>query len=156
MLRPPTPVDPAPPLGKTLEFLRLLWSMDHRLQSLSKLMERRLGVTGPQRLAVRLVGRFPDISAGRLADLMAIHPSTLTGVLQRLVDRGLIERRGDPADRRRTLLRLTARGRRVDEQRSGTIEAAVRRALRQLDETQLRAAETVLALIAGELEREAA
>jgi MarR family transcriptional regulator, organic hydroperoxide resistance regulator len=111
----------------------------------------RLGVTGPQRLVVRLVGRYPDISAGALARLLHVHPSTLTGVRQRLEARGLVERRLDAADQRRALLRLTLAGRRVDTLRAGTIEATVRRALARLPEGQVKAAMNVLSALAGDL-----
>ena len=46
-------------LGETVEFLRLVWAVDHALQTTSKRMARSLGVTGPQRLVVRIVGRVP-------------------------------------------------------------------------------------------------
>ena len=42
-------------LGRVLEFMRVLWAVDHALQSTSKWMEVRLGVTGPQRLVIRIV-----------------------------------------------------------------------------------------------------
>jgi len=58
-------------LGPVLEFMKLLWAVDHGLQSISKHMESRFGITGPQRLVVRIVGRFPGISAGALADVYA-------------------------------------------------------------------------------------
>jgi DNA-binding MarR family transcriptional regulator len=93
-------------LGKVLDFMRLLWSVDHGLQSLSKRMDARLGVTGPQRLVIRIVGRFPGISPGEIADILKVHKSTLTGVLQRLEERGLIERKASPEDRRRALLKM--------------------------------------------------
>ena len=34
-----------------------------------------VGLTGPQRLVVRLVGRFPGITAGRLAEILHVHCS---------------------------------------------------------------------------------
>ena len=68
-------------LGDVLEFMRTLWALDHGLQLRSKRMERHLGITGPQRLVLRIVGRFPGISAGEVASIMEVHPSTLTGVL---------------------------------------------------------------------------
>jgi DNA-binding MarR family transcriptional regulator len=40
-----------------------------------------VGVTGPQRLVLRVVGLFPGMSAGELATVLRVHPSTLTGVL---------------------------------------------------------------------------
>lgn len=141
-------------LGKVLDFMRLLWSVDHGLQSLSKRMDARLGVTGPQRLVIRIVGRFPDISPGEIADILKVHKSTLTGVLQRLEERGLIERKASPEDRRRALVRLTAAGQKVNAVRSGTVEAALRRAINKLPVDKLAAAEAVLASIASELQRE--
>ena len=42
-----------PPLGAVLDFMRLLWAVDHALQSTSKRMESTFGLTGPQRLVVR-------------------------------------------------------------------------------------------------------
>src|SRR5512138_2780455 len=121
---------PMRPLGPVLEFMRALWALDHAFQSASKRMETRLGVTAPQRLVVRIVGRFPRISAGECAGILHVHPSTLTGVLKRLEARGMIVRSADPKDGRRALLALTARGRELDALRTETVESAVRRVLR--------------------------
>lgn len=142
-------------LGKVLGFMRLLWAVDHGLHSRSKRMGSRLGVTGPQRLVLRILGRYPGVSAGGLATILKVHPSTLTGVLRRLEGRGLIHRQEDAADRRRTLLRLTLAGERLDAQRIGTVEAAVRRALLKLPAAELAAAERALAAVAQELDRDA-
>ena len=112
-------------LPDSLQFMRLLWALMHLLQRQSKRMGQQLGVTGPQRLVIRVVGLFPGISAGTLAAILHVHPSTLTGVLQRLVRQGLIERSAHAGDRRRAVLRLTAKGARVNTSRSGTVEAMV-------------------------------
>src|SRR5215831_17037629 len=98
-------------LDPVLDFMRLLWSIEHRLQRVSKRMASELGITGPQRLVLRVVGRFPGISASELAHIVRLHPSTITGILQRLVERGLLERQRDPGDGRRARLRLKARAR---------------------------------------------
>jgi DNA-binding MarR family transcriptional regulator len=147
---------PLPPLGEVLDFMRLIWAVDHALQRTSKQMERTIGVTGPQRLALRIVGRFPGISAGDLARLLHVHPSTLTGVLARLEQHGSIRRRADPRDRRRTLLGLTGRGRRFDVATEGTIEAAVTRALADISPRKFQAAREVLLAITESLEGSAA
>ncbi|HUL57972.1 MAG TPA: MarR family transcriptional regulator [Anaeromyxobacteraceae bacterium] len=140
-------------LGQVLEFMRSLWALDHQLQSASKRMEAGSGVTGPQRLVVRIVGRFPGISAGEVSQILHLHPSTLTGILKRLSDRGLVERRADPRDARRVLLHLSARGRGIDEVRSGTVEAAVRRSLQRLRPRTVQAAREAVDAISAELER---
>lgn len=132
--------------------MKLLWAVDHGLQSTSKRMEAKMGVTGPQRLVIRIVGRYPGISAGQLAEIMQLHPSTLTGVLKRLQQRGIIERRVDPKDGRRALLGLTARGRELDSLRTGTVEAAVRQALKTMPRRKLEAAQDVLAAVAEALQ----
>ena len=140
-------------LGPVLDFLRALWALDHALQSASKRMETKLGVTGPQRLVVRMIGRFPGISAGEVAEFLHVHPSTLTGVLKRLEQRGLVKRRADPADARRALLELSAKGRRVDATRAGTVEAAARRALARLTPEAVRQTRSVAEAITAEIDR---
>ncbi len=145
---------PAPrTLGPVLDFMRALWELDHALQSASKRMETKLGVTSPQRLVLRIVGRYPGISAGEVSSLLHLHPSTLTGVLKRLATRGLVQRRSDPADGRRVLLRLTPKGKAVDAIRAGTVEAAVRRALERLDARTVAAAREIADALVVELER---
>lgn len=141
-------------LGKILGLMRLLWSVDHALQAMSKHMARTWGVTGPQRLVIRIVGHYPGISAGQLARVMCIHPSTLTGILQRLVLRGLLKRSTNPLDRRQAVLRLTPKGRRVNEIRSGTVEAAVRRAAARLRPLDVEAGRRLLRVLEAELQRE--
>src|SRR5262245_59584466 len=55
-------LEPPVKLGSVLDFMRLLWKMNHELESLSKRLVATAGVTGPQRLVVRIVGRRPDIA----------------------------------------------------------------------------------------------
>jgi DNA-binding MarR family transcriptional regulator len=140
-----------PPLGEVLEFMRLLWAVDHGLQSTSKRMESTLGVTGPQRLVIRLVGRFPGITAGNLAQILHVHPSTLTGVLKRLEKRGLLERKADPLDGRKALFALTENGRTLDVPSTGTVEAVVQRVLSKMSRTRILHTQDVLTALAEEL-----
>ena len=140
-----------PPLGEVLEFMRLLWAVDHGLQSTSKRMESTLGLTGPQRLVLRLVGRFPGITAGRLAQILHVHPSTLTGVLKRLEKRGLLERKSDPLDGRKALFALTEAGKQLDVPSQGTVESAVQRVLSRMPRARMLAAQEVLTALAEEL-----
>ncbi|MBK9519179.1 MAG: MarR family transcriptional regulator [Anaeromyxobacter sp.] len=140
-------------LGEVLEFMQTLWAVDHELQSSSKRLEANTGVTGPQRLVIRIVGRFPGIAAGKVSEILHLHPSTLTGVLKRLEAHGMLERRADPADARRARLVLTAKGRAVDATRGGSVEAAVRRALGKVSPRAVAAAREVLEQLATELAR---
>lgn len=145
---------PEEPFGSVLSFMRSLWAMDHALQSRSKRMETTLGVTGPQRLVVRVIGRRPNVSAGEIARMMHVHPSTLTGVLQRLEKRGFIHRTLDPLDKRRALFSLTELGEQLNETKSHTVEAAVRRALRRVPNDVLAQVHSVLENVKRELDRD--
>jgi DNA-binding MarR family transcriptional regulator len=147
--RPPAP---GLNLGEGYDVLRLIWALDHGLHVTSRRMETRLGLTGPQRLVVRLVGRFPGIPSGELAGLLHVDPSTLTGLVSRLERRGLVARRSDPRDRRRVLLGLTPQGRALDLPASGTVEAAVGRALHSLAPEKVEAAREVLSVLTQSLE----
>jgi DNA-binding MarR family transcriptional regulator len=137
-------------LGPVLDFLRLIWAVDHGLQSVSKRMEAEFGITAPQRLVLRIVGVQPGIPAGRVAEVLHVHPSTLTGILQRLQGRGLILRKTDPRDARRALLHLTAKGKRLIDPGSGLLEAAVRRVLTR-HPALLESSLTLLGALADEL-----
>ena len=127
----PTPHRRAAILGldATLDFLRLLWSIENCLQSTSKRMSARLGITGPQRLALRIVARFPGIAPKEVADLLHLHPSTITGILQRLEDKGLLTRQRHATDGRRAHLHARPAAKRFTRSTRGTVEAAVARAL---------------------------
>jgi DNA-binding MarR family transcriptional regulator len=138
-------------LPGVLRFMRLLWAVVHGLDRTSKRMGDTLGVTGPQRLVLRVVGLQPGLSAGDLAATLHVHPSTLTGVLQRLTAQRLIVRDADPRDRRRAVLRLTRRGVRINAARGGTPEAAVAAALAQISQRDQEATARALERIAASL-----
>jgi DNA-binding MarR family transcriptional regulator len=139
-------------LPDVLQFMRLLWAVVHGLERISKRMTGEIGVTGPQRLVLRVVGLFPGLSAGDLATVLHVHPSTLTGVLQRLVAQRLLARADDPADRRRAVLHLTKRGVGVNEARQGTVEAAIAQALDGISDRDRIATKRVLERLAAHLE----
>jgi len=139
-------------LPDVLEFMQLLWAVVHGLERSSKRMSRALGVTGPQRLVLRVVGLLPGLSAGDLAAIMHVHPSTLTGVLQRLTSQQLLSRVDDPRDRRRAILRLTRGGRRVNTIRAGTVESAVAAALTGISKVDRAATKRVLERLAKHLQ----
>jgi MarR family transcriptional regulator, organic hydroperoxide resistance regulator len=139
-------------LGPVLDFMRLLWSIEHGLQRMSKRMEGELGITGPQRLVLRVVGQFPGLSAGELAHIVRLHPSTITGILQRLVAKGLLERTRDPGDSRRARLRLKSGAAAYTRTSTGTVEKVVTQVLNRIGASNVRAARRVLAEIVQGLE----
>jgi DNA-binding MarR family transcriptional regulator len=142
------------PLGEVFEFMRLIWTVHHSLQRTSKHMEALLGITGPQRLVLRIVGRFPGIPAGQLAEILRLHPSTMTGILKRLQRRGFLHRRKDPKDARRALLGLTPKGRQLDVETRGTVEDAVKQTLASVPGNHVQGARKTLSHLAALLDQD--
>lgn len=138
-------------LDPVLAFMQQLWSIDRSMRAISNEMRTRLGVTGPERLILRMVGHCPGISAGQLARLLRRHPSTLTGALDRLIRRRMLNGAVDKTDRRRLILTLTPSGRRINRLNSGTVEASMRQALSGVSRESLDVTSKVLAVIEGEL-----
>ena len=151
-LRRPRSVPPDP--DTVLEFLRLMWAVDHELHRVSKRMIGRLGLTAPQRLAVRFVGREPGLTPGRLAELLHLDPGTVTGIVKRLESAGLVSRIRSGGDTRRMHLTLTAKGQTLNRRRKGTVEAAVRNTIDGMRSADLDAASRVLRRLATHLAAE--
>ena len=87
--------------------------------------------------------------------MLHLDPSTLTGVLQQMSQRGLLLLQPDMRDRRRLRIQLTTKGRRFSHMAVGAIEAAVSRTLSQVSPAKLKATREVLALLADNLDRHA-
>jgi DNA-binding MarR family transcriptional regulator len=138
-------------LDDTLDFMRLLWAIEHGLQKQSKRMEAEFGLTGPQRLVLRIVGQFPGMAAGELAEVVKLHPSTITGIVQRLVKRRLLRRERDPEDSRRVRLWVAPAAKRYTRRSGGTVEDRVRKALTGVGHVNVNGARLVLAELARAL-----
>ena len=68
---------------------------------------RCLGVTGQQWRVLVVISRRPGINQGAAAEQLEVEPITLSRMVDRLQDSGLVERRADPGDRRAWCLHLT-------------------------------------------------
>jgi MarR family transcriptional regulator, lower aerobic nicotinate degradation pathway regulator len=71
----------------------------------------RHGATGAQLFVLHQIDAAPGLSIGELAARTLTGQSTVSEVVSRLVERGLVARHADPSDARQTRLQLTARGR---------------------------------------------
>jgi DNA-binding MarR family transcriptional regulator len=72
--------------------------------------ERDVGVTGAQLFVLRELSAEPDLSIKRLSERTLTDPSSVSVVVSRLVSRGFVKRRRNPADARETVLTATDRG----------------------------------------------
>lgn len=70
---------------------------------------RDSGITALQWRLITYLRRHEGIRQGPLADLIEVEPITLSRMIDRLAEAGLVERRADPTDRRAWQLHLTLR-----------------------------------------------
>ena len=115
-----------------------------------------MGVTAQQRVMVRFVGLAPGISPGHLAELLHLDPGTVSTTVRRLEAKGLLLRRRDAIDARRTTLFLSARGRRLDRPTDGTVESAVAALLTERSSEDMTTTSRVLDDLTELLDRESA
>ena len=131
-----------------------MWAVDHELQRVSKRMVERIGLTAPQRLAIRFIGRHEGVTLGRLAALLHLHAGTVTGIVRRLEELDLIVQTRSVDDTRRRHLALTAKGRVINRRQKGTVEAAVRRTASATTPAEFAIAAAVLDTLARNLAKE--
>jgi DNA-binding MarR family transcriptional regulator len=93
---------------------------------------RSLGLTRAQWLALTRLHRRPGASQSELAVMMEIERAPAGRILDRLEEKGWVERNVDPADRRINRIYLTDRGRRMHAAISPIAEATVNDALADL------------------------
>ena len=77
---------------------------------------RQFGMTRAQWVVLARLDRFEGLKQSELAEMLDLQPISLTRLLDRLCDSGLIERRADPNDRRAKRLFLTPAARPLLEQ----------------------------------------
>jgi DNA-binding MarR family transcriptional regulator len=76
----------------------------------SRQLVERTGLTGPQLALLREAARMDKPMASELADAIHLSRATVTGILDRLEMRGLIERVRNGRDRRSIFVQITPQG----------------------------------------------
>jgi DNA-binding MarR family transcriptional regulator len=120
--------------AEVVKSLRRLFKGIHEY---SKAMQRRSGLSAPQAWALTLVDAEAGLSLGALAERMYAHPSTVSGIVDRLVNRGALRRERDPEDRRGIRLSLTPAGRRLLRESPPPVQAGLLRALERMPARRL-------------------
>ena len=126
--------------------LALQRATHHTLRALSAaLAEENLSAAEINALAN--LGEGGTLNVRQLSERTGTRASTLTGLLDRLENRGYLTRELDPADRRSFRLPLTETGRAVASRALAAIADLERDALSRLDATQLAGYHAVVAAL---------
>ncbi len=96
--------------GTDEPLVEAFWAVSRKLRNLAREALAAWDVTPSQARALAALRRGGAQRLGELAEHLRIVPRSATEVVDALAERGLVERQPDPADRRATLVALTARG----------------------------------------------
>ncbi len=126
-------------------FIFALHDLARTLKLYADQRSARYGMTRAQWAVLAKLERSEGLKQSELAELLDVQPITLTRLIDRLCDNGLIERRADAEDRRAKRLYLTKAAKPIlehlhalraeitDEALKDFDDAAVRKLVEQLD-----------------------
>ena len=97
------------PRNPRREFAFLINDVGRLLRTYADQSARRFGMTRAQWAVLVRLERHEGLKQAELAEMLDLQPITLTRLIDRLCDNGLIERRADANDRRAKRLSLTPR-----------------------------------------------
>jgi MarR family transcriptional regulator for hemolysin len=95
------------PFPPEREFAFMVSDVARMMRTLVDQEARKFGSTRAQWSVLFRLERYEGLKQSELAEILDIQPITLTRLIDRLCDSGLIERRSDPTDRRAKRLFLT-------------------------------------------------
>jgi DNA-binding MarR family transcriptional regulator len=122
----------------------------HRIGLFLQAARPSLGLTQGEAHLLAVLHGSGTSSVGDLHRAFAHRRSTLTGILDRLEERGLVRRRLRPEDRRSFTVELTARGRGIAARTARRLQALERAVRRRVSAAELRGFAAVVEALAEE------
>lgn len=123
-----------------------------------KVMQRSLtevlaeeGLTQPQFYALRVIARHGPTPMKTLSDGLSVTAANITGIVDRLESKGLIERTASRKDRRATIICLTSKGRALQEDVAKKYAKFVQKALQKFTTEEQETLRNLLAKLQEEM-----
>ena len=79
----------------------------------SKKLFKRVGLTGPQLVILHEISRSEKITVGDIAQAVSLSQATVTGILERMENRGLLARERSSQDKRCIMVSISAAGKKI-------------------------------------------
>jgi len=117
-------------------YLSLSFNVNKKAESLIK---AQIGeeLTTDQHHILCYVQQAQECTSSELAEAFDVNKSAITAIINRLTDRGLIERTRDQADRRVVYLTLTEKGHQIQQATQDKIHLLVESFITQFEETEI-------------------
>jgi DNA-binding MarR family transcriptional regulator len=146
----------ATPIKETLvgEAVQHIRQVVKAIEDYSREVGHRFGLTGPQVRALWELGMDGPPTHKHLAGRVDMDPSTLVGVIDRLLVKGLVLKTKDPVDRRQVSLRPSAKGWAILSAAPHPAHGMLPRGLQRMEHTELRRLNHSLRKLAAILEEE--
>ena len=122
-------------ISDTVQSLRRIFKA---IQDYSQDVSSSFGITGPQLWALKTIAEHEALPLGELSTKMYLHPSTVTGVVDRLEAKGYVSRDRDKEDRRVVKVSLTTEGKQLAGRAPNPVQGKLIYGLRNLDGEELR------------------
>ena len=121
-------------IAEVMQSLRRIFKA---IQDYSQEVSNKFGITGPQLWALKTISQNESLYLSELGKRMYLHPSTITGLIDRLEKKGYVERSRDQKDRRVIYVQLTPKGKRIVKKAPNPIQGKMIYGLRKLKAEEL-------------------
>jgi len=119
------------------EIMQSLRQIFKAIQDYSQEVSKKFGITGPQLWALKTISANGNLPLGELTKKMYLHPSTVTGVVDRLEKKGYVVRDRGQEDRRVVKVHLTPKGKKLVRKAPNPIQGKMVYGLRKLEQRKL-------------------
>jgi DNA-binding MarR family transcriptional regulator len=119
------------------EIMQSLRRIIKSLQDYSQTVSSHFGITGPQLWALKTIYQRGNLSLGELSKGMYLHPSTVSGVVDRLEKKGFVLRDRTEKDRRVVKACLTPKGKMLARRAPNPVQGKMIYGLRKLKKEKL-------------------
>jgi DNA-binding MarR family transcriptional regulator len=126
-----------------------LYALSRQITALYRPLLETLDLTYPQYLVLLLLWENDGVTVSDIGERLLLDSGTLTPLLKRMEQKGLVSRRRNPADERQVTIQLTESGRALQEQ-ARAVPTSLQNSL-QLNDDQLTALRSQLTTLLDQI-----
>lgn len=122
--------------NRSSDALIAIRKIQRRTEQASRMLAQNEGMTPSQLKVLQLLTEYPEISVGWISEQTRLKAATITSLIDKLVERGMVSRRRCDEDRRRVWIRMEPAGRDALDVAPDLLQATFERRFSQLPDWQ--------------------